>query len=107
VDVTILGSGTAIPVPDRFPAGVLVREGDAVVLVDLGPGVLRRAAEAGVGPEHVSAVVFTHYHTDHCADLAALLFALHAPEYDGRPPLRLVGAPGLEALLAHLTAAWP
>ena len=28
MDVTILGSGTAVPDSDRFPSGVLVRSGD-------------------------------------------------------------------------------
>ena len=40
--VTILGSGTAVPSAERFPPGVLVEAGDEVVLVDAGPGVLRR-----------------------------------------------------------------
>ena len=31
--VTVLGSGTAVPVPDRFPAGYFVRhEGSAVMI---------------------------------------------------------------------------
>jgi len=105
--VTILGSGTAVPVAGRFPSGVLVQGGGQTVLVDLGPGVLRRLAETGVGLEAVDAVLLTHFHTDHCADLAALLFGLRNPRYAGRPPLRLIGAAGLRELLGHLTAAWP
>ncbi len=105
--VTVLGSGTAVPVPDRFPAGYLVRAHERHLLVDLGPGTLRRLAQAGVTPDRIDAVLFTHYHTDHCADLAALLFALRGPAFAGRPPLRLLGAPGLARLLAKLTEAWP
>ncbi len=104
--VTILGSGTAIPNPDRFPAGHLVEDGDARILVDLGPGVLRRAAQAGLTLDTLDAVLLTHYHTDHCADLAALLFALRNPRYAGRAPLTVLGAPDLLALVGHLTAAW-
>ena len=48
MEVVILGSGTAVPEPDRFPAGYLVRGDDVpLTLVDLGPGVLRRFAQAG------------------------------------------------------------
>lgn len=43
--LTILGSGTAIPVPDRFPAGYLLQTQTAQVLIDCGPGVLRRLAQ--------------------------------------------------------------
>lgn len=105
--VVVLGSGTAVPTPDRFPAGYLVQHGTTNVLVDLGPGVLRRLAHVGVPLDAIDAVLLTHYHTDHCADVAALLFALRNPRYAGRPPLRIAGAPGLRALLGHLTAAWP
>lgn len=107
LSVTVLGSGTAVPEPDRFPAGYLVQGGGETVLIDCGPGVLRRLAATGVGLEQVSAVLLTHFHTDHCADVAALLFALRNPRYQGRPPLRLWAAAGLHEWLAHLTAAWP
>ena len=40
--ITVLGSGTAIPETDRFPACVLVQGGGETILVDLGPGALRR-----------------------------------------------------------------
>jgi ribonuclease BN (tRNA processing enzyme) len=105
--VTILGSGTAVPDPDRFPAGYLVQDRGRNLLVDLGPGVLRRAAAVGLDLDTIDAVLLTHYHTDHCADLAALLFGLRNPRYEGRPPLTIAGAPGLRDLLARLTEAWP
>jgi len=105
--VTVLGSGTAVPEPDRFPAGYLVEHAGRHALVDLGPGVLRRLAQAGVGAERIDTVLLTHYHTDHCADVAALLFALRGRTFAGRPPLRIVGAEGLRALVARLTEAWP
>ncbi|MDA0374716.1 MAG: ribonuclease Z [Planctomycetota bacterium] len=105
--VTILGSGTAVPNADRFPAGYLVADGGTRVLVDLGPGVLRRAAACGIDLGDIDAVLLTHFHTDHCADLAALLFGLRSPRYEGRRPLLVAGAHGLAELLGHLTAAWP
>lgn len=107
MQVTVLGSGTAIPVPDRFPAGYLAAIDGCTTLVDCGPGVLRRLAMAGVGLERLDAVLLTHYHTDHCADLAALLFALRSPHFAGRAPLRVFGAPGLRRLVDKLTEAWP
>ena len=107
MQVTVLGSGTAIPVPSRFPAGYLLEVGTGVALVDCGPGTLRRLATVGVPLERLDAVLLTHYHTDHCADVAALLFALRAPRYAGRPPLRLFGAPGLQRLVDKLTEVWP
>lgn len=107
MQLTILGSGTAIPVPDRFPAGYLLQGDGTAAMVDCGPGSLRRLAQAGCGLQDLDAVLLTHYHTDHCADLAALLFALRSPVYAGRRPLRVFGAPGLERLVSKLTEAWP
>lgn len=105
--VTVLGSGTAVPEPDRFPAGYLVRGGDQTVLVDCGPGTLRRLAQAGVDLDAITAVLLTHYHTDHCADVGPLLFALRNPRYEGRAPLRLLAAPGLRRFVDTLAEVWP
>ena len=105
--VTVLGSGTAVPVIDRFPAGYLVQDHGRNLLVDLGPGTLRRLPQVGLGLGDVHAVLLTHYHTDHCADLAPLLFGLRNPAFAAVERLRVVGAPGLRALHASLAAAWP
>src|SRR5262249_11353299 len=102
-----LGSGTAVPNAERFPSGVLVQSDDAAILIDAGPGVLRRLPQIGVGLEQITAVLLTHYHTDHCADVASLLFALRNPRYRGRPVLHLRGAAGLSRWLGLRTQAWP
>lgn len=107
MQLTILGSGTAIPVADRFPAGYLLAAGAQRVMVDCGPGTLRRLAQAGTSLADLGAVLLTHYHTDHCADLGPLLFALRSPQFAGRPPLHVYGAPGLVRLVDKLTEAWP
>ena len=104
--LTVLGSGTAVPVPDRLPAGYLIEHEGGAVMVDCGPGTIRSLAKAGVTPEQLDAVLLTHYHPDHCADLVALLFALRAPHYRRRAPLTIYGAPGLRRLVAKLTEAW-
>ncbi len=107
MQLTILGSGTAIPSGERFPAGYSVATGAVRLMVDCGPGTLRRLAQAGTSVAVLDAVLLTHYHTDHCADLAALLFALRSPHFAGRAPLHVFGAPGLQRLVDKLTEAWP
>ena len=67
--------------------------------------LLRRLAQAGVTPDQLDAVLLTHYHTDHCADIAALLFALRSPDLRHRQPLTIYGAPGLRRLVDKLTEA--
>jgi ribonuclease BN (tRNA processing enzyme) len=81
VRVTILGSGTAVPVEDRFPPGVLVENDGTWIVVDLGPGVLRRLAQAQVRIDWLHAVLLTHFHPE-CDghDLAAQARAAFAGE---------------------------
>ena len=111
LELTILGSGTAVPSADRFPAGYLVQGAGQTTLVDLGPGTLRRlAAVLGLDAlASIDAVFLTHYHTDHCADIAALLFGLCNPRFADRKPLRIYGARGLKALVSGLQQddVWP
>ena len=107
MQVTVLGSGTAVPVADRFPAGYLVQSDQVTAMVDCGPGSLRRLAQAGADIANLDAVFLTHFHTDHCADLGPLLFALRNPAYAGRKPLHIFAASGLERHLTLLYTAWP
>lgn len=71
----ILGSGTLELSPSRGPASHLLR-GASVrpVLVDSGPGCIDRLARLGVDPLTLAAVVHSHLHLDHLADLFPLLF---------------------------------
>lgn len=103
--VTVLGSGNAIPQPGRASAGYLV-EAEAPVVMDLGAGALQNLARTGTAPEAVAAVVISHLHADHVADLLPFLHA-QARLKQGRPPLTIVGPPGLAETVAHLRAATP
>lgn len=72
----LLGTGTTLPDPERGPAGFLVEEGAARILVDGGSGTIQRLARHGVDARDLDGGVYTHRHLDHCADLAPLLFTL-------------------------------
>lgn len=106
VEVTLLGTGSPLPSPDRAGPATLVRAGDATVLVDCGRGVVMRLAAAGVLPGGLTAVLLTHLHSDHISDLNDVVTTqwVMAP---GPTPLRVVGPPGtrqvVDGLLAMLT----
>lgn len=109
--LTVLGSGTSVPLPTRGTSCYLLELGDAddtCLLVDLGPGAVQRAAAAGCDPGRLTGVLLTHVHPDHCADLVALQFALAGPELPrSRGPLRVWAHPELALLNARLRNAWP
>ena len=103
--VTILGAGTAIPARDHSPAGLFIETGGERLLFDAGPGTLQRLHAAGGNLFTLERIFLTHYHLDHCLDLASLLFALRIPGRPPRAPLTVYGPPGLKRLYRRLNHA--
>ncbi|WP_338664795.1 MBL fold metallo-hydrolase [Pararoseomonas sp. SCSIO 73927] len=101
--ITLLGVGPG-PMVSRERNGIatLLTAGGRHYLVDAGIGATRQLAAAGLEPTDVSAVLLTHLHDDHTADLPALLsFRATAGLFPGAPPrLRLLGPPGVAAYAA-------
>ncbi len=72
--VQVLGSGGPIADDDRASSGYLLwLDGRSRLLVDAGGGVFLRFGEAGASMEDLDWIAITHLHTDHVADLPALL----------------------------------
>jgi len=95
VRLHILGSGTAIPHPERGASGyACVAEDGTALLLECGPGSTRRWPAAGLDFRTVRAILVTHHHVDHCADLAAVLFGRNVPEPPIDTPLLLGGPLG-------------
>ena len=95
IDVTLLGTGSPIPDPNRAGPSTLVRAGGQVFLVDCGRGVLQRAAAVGVGAAGLSALLLTHLHSDHIGDLGDLLITRWITTFAPEPaPLPIIGPPG-------------
>jgi ribonuclease BN (tRNA processing enzyme) len=67
--VTILGSGTCVSDPARYPASYLIEifSLNEKWLLDLGSGCLQRLVEVGVSPFSIDRVFITHTHPDHIA----------------------------------------
>src|SRR5829696_4423816 len=103
VEVTLLGTGSPLPSPDRAGPATLVRAGAATVLVDCGRGVVMRLAAAGVLPIGLSAVLLTHLHSDHITDLNDVV-TTHWVMSPGPVPLRVVGPRGTRRVVDDLLA---
>src|SRR6202012_5564175 len=95
IEVILLGTGSPIPDPNRAGPSTLVRAGGQIFLVDCGRGVLQRSAAAGVGAAGLSALLLTHLHSDHIADLGDLLITRWVTTFAPDPvPLPIIGPPG-------------
>jgi ribonuclease Z len=67
--VTLLGTGTPIPIPDRFGPSTLIEAGDQTLLIDAGRGAAIRLAQLGVPLGRINALLLTHYHSDHTSGI--------------------------------------
>jgi ribonuclease Z len=95
IEITLLGTGSPVPDPNRAGPSTLVRAGGQVFLVDCGRGVLLRAAAVGVGAAGLSALLLTHLHSDHIGDLGDLLITRWITTFATDPaPLPIIGPPG-------------
>lgn len=103
VEITLLGTGSPLPSPDRAGPATLVRAGGATVLVDCGRGVVMRLAAAGVLPVGLSAVLLTHLHSDHITDLNDVV-TTHWVMAPGPTPLVVVGPQGTRQVIDGVRA---
>lgn len=102
--VVLLGTGTPNPEPDRSGPAVAIVSAGKVYVVDCGPGVVRRAAQAGLKMEQLTRLFLTHLHSDHTAGLADFILT---PAVTGRlVPLEIYGPPGTRAMTRHILQAY-
>ncbi len=93
--LTILGCSGSIPGPNTAASGYLLEAEGFLMAVELGNGTLSRL-QTVADPFDLDALVLTHLHPDHCADVSALtvLRRYHpAPPYPARPRLLPLHAP--------------
>ena len=102
--VILLGTGTPNPEPEHSGPAVAIVTGQNVYVVDCGPGVVRRAAQAGIRMDQLTRAFITHLHSDHTAGLPDLIFT---PAVAGRKdPFEVYGPPGIGAMTSHILKAW-
>lgn len=107
MQVTILGSGTVTPSLLRNASGIAIRTAGLELLVDMGPGTMRRMVEADIDTKLIDAILLTHFHPDHVSDLVPFLFASNYAFGPVREaPFYLIGPPGLEQFFRGLVAVY-
>ena len=94
--ITLLGTGSPLPDPNRAGPATLVEAGGLQLLFDCGRGVLMRLAAAGLpSPALLAAQFLTHLHSDHVSDFNDVVTTRWVTS-PAPSPLVVVGPPGTE-----------
>lgn len=108
--VVLLGTGSPPADPLRSGPATAIVVDDASYLVDLGPGIVRRAAAAAqkgipsLAANRLQTAFITHLHSDHTVGYPDLIFSTWVQ--GRRAPLQVYGPAGLADMTKHIMQAW-
>ncbi len=106
--VTLLGTGTPVPSPDRFGPCTLVEAGDQKFLVDAGRGATIRLYQLKLPIGRIDVQLLTHYHSDHTSGVPDVWLTGWLESYFGtrKTPYRVIGPTGARQLIENLERAY-
>jgi ribonuclease BN (tRNA processing enzyme) len=109
--VVLLGTGTPVPDPDRSGPATAIVVDDTAYVVDIGPGLVRRAKSAvldrhivALEPANLRVAFVTHLHSDHTAGYSDLI--LTGWTAGRHTPLEVYGPTGLRTMTEHILQAY-
>ena len=100
IEITLLGTGSAIPTPKRHHPSILLHFGAEYILFDCGEGTQTQLEKAKISPMKITRIFITHWHADHFAGLLPLLETLHL---SGRKELLEIYGPDASRFVDALT----
>jgi ribonuclease Z len=106
--VTLLGTGTPVPIPERFGPCTLVEAGDQKILIDAGRGATIRLFQLKIPIGRIDVQLLTHYHSDHTACLPDVWLTGWLGSYfaSRTSPYKVIGPTGAKRLMENLERAY-
>jgi ribonuclease Z len=99
--ITMLGTGAALPDPDRCHTSILLTLANGRhILLDCGHGATRQLVRVDVNPADVGTLLLTHLHHDHVCELP--FFAISSWMLGRSGSLAIHGPAGTKSLVGHL-----
>ena len=107
--VTLLGTGTPVPSPDRFGPCTLVEAGDQKFLIDAGRGATIRLHQLKLPIGRIDVQLLTHYHSDHTSGVPDVWLTGWLESYFGtrKTPYRVIGPTGAFAVSVSFRSSAP
>jgi ribonuclease Z len=105
LEVTLLGTGTPLPVMERFGPSILIQAGSETLLFDAGRGCLQRLRQIDVSYDKIDALFLTHLHSDHIVGLPDLWLTGWLVSGRSRP-LNVYGPAGTKQMTEYLQKAF-
>jgi ribonuclease Z len=96
-EVTILGSGAAIPTQRRNPTSQYIVCNDRHILIDCGEGTQMQIRKYGIKFQRINHILISHLHGDHFFGLVGLISTMHLMGRD--KGLSIYGPEELEQIL--------
>ena len=106
----LLGTGTPFADPKKSGPSLAIVVNNTSYIIDCGPGVVRRAAEAkelgfpSLESAQLKKLFITHLHSDHTTGLADMIFT--PAVLDRNAPIYIYGPPGVKNMTQHLLKAY-
>jgi len=86
---------------------VKIAMGNTVLVMDTGPGTMRRLLESGTSIFDITYLFYSHFHPDHTGELVPLLFATKYPDSRRRhEPLTILAGMGFVDFFSELQRAY-
>lgn len=106
--VTLLGTGSPNPLPDRFGPSTLIEAGPEKLLFDAGRGASIRLWQAHVPIGSITATFISHFHSDHTVGIPDLWLTgwIQRPYGNRRGPFVIHGPTGTTAMMDALQRAY-
>lgn len=100
LDITLLGSGGGMPMPNRFLSSTILSYKGRKILIDCGEGTQVSMRKLKTGFKFIDIICITHFHGDHIFGLPGLLSTIGNSHRTD--PITIIGPEGIGDIVSGL-----
>jgi len=100
LDITLLGSGGSMPMPNRYLSSLIISYKGRKILMDCGEGTQVAMRNMNTGFKNIDMICITHLHGDHIFGLPGLISTMRNSERTEK--IKIIGPEGTREVLKGL-----